>query len=120
MISRVLILSFCLVFNCFCQEIITDDDFQNKEGIILIEIWEAWNKPNECKWLHEIKNAEIFRMKARTQVAIKNGVVSLPTIILYENGYKVEKWEADLSFQLPERYKNQIQRSIDDLNISNF
>ena len=120
MIGKLLTIFFLINISLFGQAIIKSDDFKDADGIVIIEFWEDWNKTNECKWLKELDGVSAYRMKMSTTLSKKIDVKVLPTLVLFDEQEIVDKWEADITFQLPKGTRKKVQEKIDDLNISKF
>ncbi len=81
-----------------------EEEVLNSEGLILVDYWGDSCEP--CKELmpdiealsekygEKIKFTKLNTSKAR-RVAISQGVLGLPTIILYRNGQKIEEVNRD-------------------------
>tara|TARA_R100001594_G_scaffold11802_1_gene26426 strand:+ start:641 stop:1003 length:363 start_codon:yes stop_codon:yes gene_type:complete len=99
LLSIFLLLSFTL----FSQEIITEEQFDKKlnEDIVLIEFYAEWNKSN-CVDLKEFKDIKTYMVNIDESPTLKTTyeILSVPTIIIFYNKEIIEKYEADLTFQL--------------------
>lgn len=115
-----LILIFFISYNAFSQDIIDTKKFESTDGIVLIEFWEDWNKNNQCKWLKDLEGVSCYRMRMNSSLAKKMKVSVLPTLVLFDESQYVEKWEGDITFSLPSGTKKRVQKSVDELNISQF
>ena len=120
MIGKLIIYLFFIPCFCFSQSLIKSDDLKHLDGLILIEFWEKWNEPNECKWLNKIDGVESYRMRLSSSLAKKLSIKVLPTLVLWENDEVIENWEGDITFKLPEGTRKKVQSKVDDLNISKF
>jgi len=118
------IIFFLLVFSLGCnsQTILDDKTFsKTKSGITVVEFWSDWNKKNECYWLEQISDAKTYRIDLETKTADDFKIKVLPTIIVFNNGEEVDRFEGDISFQLcPKRTPKKVQRIIDELMINKF
>lgn len=120
MIGKLIVSLFFIPTICLCQSLIKSDDLKHVDGLILIEFWEKWNAPNECKWLSKIDGVECFRMGLSSKLAKKLEIKVLPTLVLWENDEIIETWEGDITFQLPKGTQKKVQSKVDELNISKF
>lgn len=120
-IGLVLIL---MLFSLTCngQAVITDKTFtKSQSGITVVEFWSDWNKENECFWLEEISDAKTFRIDLESETAEEYKIKVLPTLIVFNNGEEVERFEGNISFQLcPRRTPKKVQKVIDGLMINKF
>ena len=98
-----LIILFLICVNSFSQTIISEAEFDDKlkEDIVVIEFYADWNKDN-CVDLSEFKNVSTYLINIEDSPELTNiyKVLSVPTVIVFNNKEVVGKYEADLTFQL--------------------
>ena len=118
----VIILLILVSITCNGQVLITDKTFnKSQSGITVVEFWSEWNKENECFWLEEISNAKTYRIDLESETAENYEIKVLPTLIVFNNGEEVERFEGNISFQLcPRRTPKKVQKVIDGLMINKF
>ena len=104
------------------QTIVTDKNFsKTNQGITLVEFWAEWNKDNECKWITSIDNTKSFRINLESETAKEYDISVLPTIIVFNNGEEIKRFEGDLSFKLcPKRTPKKIKKVVEKLLINKF
>jgi putative salt-induced outer membrane protein YdiY len=104
------------------QTIVNDKSFsKTNQGISLVEFWAEWNQANECKWITKIDNAKSFRINLESETAKEYEISVLPTIIVFNNGEEIERYEGDLSFKLcPKRTPKKIKKIVDKLLSQKF
>ena len=104
------------------QEFINGDfDDRIAKDVVAVEFWADWNKTNECFWLEEISDAKIYRIDLESQTAEDYGIKVLPTLIVFNNGEEVKRFEGNISFQLcPRRTPKKVQKVVDGLMINKF
>ena len=99
----ILILLLSLSFNTLAQQIINEGEFKEKlnEDIVLIEFYAEWNKDN-CVDLGEFKDVSSYMVNIEDcpSLASTYKIQSVPTILIFYNKEVVERYEADLTFQL--------------------
>jgi len=118
------ILIICLMFSymCFGQQMLTDKTFSDsQEGVTVVEFWANWNSANECVWLESIEDAEVYRIDLDTDAAKENKITVLPTVIVFDDGEEVERYEGDISFSLcPDKTPKKVQKEINELILDKF
>ena len=109
--------------NCNAQDFITTDNFDDKiaKDIIAIEFWAGWNSANEFAELETLKQCEKYRVDIGTNSKLQTdfSVISVPTVIIFDNGVEKERFAANIMFQL-EADKKTIQNSIDTIKLNKF
>ena len=80
----------------------------------------SWNSANDVKWFGEISDAEKKSMSIDdAAIQKKYEILIVPTIVIFDDGEEVERFQADLSFQM-QATREEIQEYIDELIISKF
>ena len=109
--------------NCNAQDFITTDNFDDKiaKDIIAIEFWAGWNSANEFAELETLKQCEKYRVDIGTNSKLQTNfsVISVPTVIIFDNGIEKERFAANIMFQL-EADKKTVQNSVDTIVLSKF
>jgi len=117
---------FCVIFlisvlfftiHCGGQTIVNDKTFHvTKKGVSVVEFWADWNKSNECNWIADILNAKSYRINLESQAASDYNISVLPTVIVFNNGQEVKRFEGNISFKLcPKRTPKKIQKEINNI-----
>ena len=117
-----LIVIFLFSLTVGAQTILTDKNFDNSQvGVTIVEFWAEWNSKNECIWLEDIEDAEAYRIDLNTSAAKDNDITVLPTVIIYNDGEEVKRYEGDISFSLcPETTPKKVQKEIEKLMLNKF
>ena len=104
------------------QTTLTDKNFDDsQEGVTVVEFWAEWNSANECVWLKDIEDADTYRIDLDSDAAKDNDITVLPTIIVFNDGEEVERYEGDISFSLcPEKTPKKVQKEINELMLNKF
>ena len=84
-----------------------------------------WNKANEVEWCHtEKKGLDDCKVKyidigKNPELQKKYEVVVVPTILIFQDGEEVERYQADISFKISAT-REEVQDEIDELIMSAF
>lgn len=81
----------------------------------------GWNAANEIEWVSKLTDCEIekFDIGTTPKTAQDYKVVVVPTIIIFQDGEEVERYQADISFKMTAT-KEEVQDYIDELIMSAF
>ena len=81
----------------------------------------AWNGANDITWVSKLSDCEVVKydIGAKPADAGKYKVVVVPTILIFQDGEEVERYQADLSFKM-EATREEVQDYIDELVMSAF
>lgn len=92
----------------------------NIKGVVVVHYNATWNKNNNYTEVAKLKDAKVVTAWIDKDNTIKEseGIRSLPTVILYEDGKEIRRWEAGLSFSLSIPYQ-EVQKEIDNLTGAN-
>ena len=97
----------------------------SQDGCVIVQVNAEWNKAaamdlgklNNCKWF----NASIDNKEYGAAIAKEWKIKSVPTIIMFEYGKEVKRFEAGLSFNLDEdKIKKEINNEIDKIMLRRF
>ena len=109
--------------NCNAQGFINEENFDDKiaKDIIAVEFWAGWNSANEFTELEKLKQCEKYRVDigVNSKLQTEFSVISVPTVIIFDNGVEKERFAANIMFQL-EADKKTIQNSIDTIKLNKF
>ena len=81
----------------------------------------GWNSANDVQWVEKLSDCDIAKVDIATDPKIqqKHNVVVVPTIIIFQDGEEVKRFQADLSFKIAAT-KEDLQDYIDELIMSAF
>ena len=81
----------------------------------------AWNAANEIEWVEKLTDCDIekYDIGTKPEDAGKYKVVVVPTILIFQDGEEVERYQADISFKMSAT-REEIQDKIDELIMSAF
>mgnify|MGYP003132376044 CR=1 FL=1 len=111
---------FLFPFIIFSQEVITEDNFETKinKDIVVVEFYAEWNKDN-CVDLKVFKDVDSYMVNIEDcpNLAKEYKILSVPTLIVFNNKKVVEKYCADLTFQLSTK---KAQKKVEELVLKKF
>jgi len=80
----------------------------------------GWNEANGVEWFSKIKDCDTKSLLIEdNNNQSKNEIAIVPTIIIFDDGEEVKRFQADLSFKMVATRK-EVQEYIDELIISKF
>jgi len=89
--------------------------------IKVVQFNAGWNKANEVEWITKLTDCETdyVDVAVKPDIQKENSVVVVPTIIVFQDGKEVKRFQADLSFKMSATRK-EVQDFIDELIFSDF
>lgn len=81
----------------------------------------AWNADNDIEWIDDLSDCDIekYDIGANPTDAGKYQVVVVPTILIFQDGEEVKRYQADISFKMSAT-REEVQDEIDELIMSAF
>ena len=80
----------------------------------------GWNEANDVEWFNKLSDAGKKSLSIDDQdIQKKYAIAIVPTIIVFDEGEEVKRFQADLSFKMVAT-REEIQEYIDELIISKF
>ena len=81
----------------------------------------GWNSANEVEWVEKLSDCDIAYVDVAKSPDLqkKHNVVVIPTIIVFQDGEEIKRFQADLSFKMAAT-KKEVQDYIDELIMSDF
>ena len=80
----------------------------------------GWNEANDVEWFDKLSDAGKKSLSIDSiEIQKKYAIAIVPTIIIFDDGEEVKRFQADLSFKMVATRK-EIQEYIDELIISKF
>ena len=110
-ISIILFLGLCLVAKS--QDI-------PGEGLVVVEFNAPFSN-SKCEYLEKLSDIDIARIDISKDPKIgpKHKVVVVPTLIIFNNGEEVARFQANIMMQL-ETPKKEVQEAIDEILMESF
>ena len=99
--------------------------FLSQNNCVVIQVNADWNarasidlgKMKNCVWF----NASIDNPEYGAVIASEWKIASVPTILMFEKGKEIKRWEAGLSFALnADDIKKEIKNEIDEIMLRSF
>lgn len=91
-------------------------------GQIEVKYFNAgWNAANEIEWVDKLTDCDIekYDIGTKPEDAGKFKVVVVPTILIFQDGEEVKRYQADISFKMSAT-REEVQDEIDELIMSAF
>ena len=80
----------------------------------------GWNSANDVEWFDKISDAGKKSLSIDdADIQKKYAIAIVPTIIVFDEGEEVKRFQADLSFKM-QATREEIQEYIDELIMSKF
>jgi len=80
----------------------------------------SWNSDNDVEWFDKLSDANKKNLSIDDgDIQTKYSIAIVPTIIVFDDGEEVKRYQADLSFKMVAT-REEIQEYIDELIISKF
>ena len=80
----------------------------------------GWNEANDVEWFNKLSDAGKKSLSIDDQdIQKKYAIAIVPTIIVFDDGEEVKRFQADLSFKMVAT-REEVQEYIDELIISKF
>ena len=80
----------------------------------------GWNSANDVEWFNKLSDANKKSLSIDDgDIQAKYSIAIVPTIIVFDDGEEVKRYQADLSFKM-QATREEIQEYIDELIISKF
>ena len=81
----------------------------------------GWNSSNNVEWVEELTDCEVsyIDIAVKPKQQVKNKIEVVPTIIIFDEGEEIERFQADISFSI-KATREEIQEIIDELIVNKF
>jgi len=111
MIKKITLLLIAFTLCSFASNTIS------KKGIVLVHYNASFNAKNNYVDVVKIKDAKIFRASIDGDSSLKRDerIKSVPTVILYNNGKEIFRWEAGINLSLSHIDYHDIQKEVDKI-----
>jgi len=81
----------------------------------------GWNSANDVEWIGDLENCKIKRCDIATDTKAQNKweIVVVPTIIIFNEGEEVKRYQADISFSMKATLE-EVQEKINEIYGDDF
>ena len=81
----------------------------------------GWNSSNDVKWVNDLTDCKVKKcdIAKDTDAQSKWEVVVVPTIIIFNEGEEVKRYQADISFSM-KATKEEVQEAINEILMDQF
>ena len=81
----------------------------------------SWNATNNVTWLKSLTdcNVKYYDITKYPELQKKYKVLVVPTIVVFQDGEEIERYQADISFKMPAT-KSEVQEAIDEAIMGGF
>ena len=91
------------------------------DGLCVVQFNAGFNEANKVAWLGELSDCEtkFIDIQKDAKAAGKYKIVVVPTLVIYNNGEEVERFQANIMMQM-EATKKDVQGKIDEILMEDF
>ena len=91
------------------------------DGICVAEFNASFNAQNSVPWIEKLNDCTTTRVDIAAAPALQaeHKIVVVPTVIVFNNGEEVERFQANIMMTMEES-KSDVQDSIDEIIMSDF
>ena len=115
LIYLLVLFSLFIVGNANGQSLKLGDD------LTVVHFNAGWNSANNVKWVNNLNDIKVKKcdIAVDTKSASKHEIIVVPTIIIFNHGKEIKRYQADISFSI-KATRSQIQSKIDDILMESF
>ena len=94
------------------------------DKLCVVEFNASFNQQNSVEWLGDLTDCKIDRIsidanKTTQQQQVDYGIVVVPTIIIFNDGKEVKRFQANIMMTM-EATKKEVQEKIDEILMDSF
>ena len=88
------------------------------DGVTVVHFNAGWNASADVKWVKDLEECKIKYCDIATDIKAKDKheIVVVPTIIIFNEGKEVKRYQADISFSMKATQKD-VQEKIDEIQM---
>jgi len=93
----------------------------NDNGICVVQFNAGFNEANKVSWVNELNECttKFIDIQKDAAAAGKYKIVVVPTIVIYNEGEEVSRFQANIMMQM-EATKKEVQNKIDEIIMESF
>ena len=90
-------------------------------GVCVVEFNASFNAVNSVDWIDELSDCIGRRVDIAAEPALQkeHKIVVVPTVIVFNDGEEVERFQANIMMQL-EATQDEVQEAVDEIIMSDF
>ena len=90
-------------------------------GVCVVEFNASFNEANSVDWIDKLSDCEGKRVDigAEPDLQKEHKIVVVPTVIIFNDGEEVERFQANIMMQL-EATQDDVQEAVDEIIMSDF
>ena len=90
-------------------------------GVCVVEFNASFNALNSVDWIDELSDCKGRRVDIAAEPALQkeHKIVVVPTVIVFNDGEEVERFQANIMMQL-EATQDEVQEAVDEIIMSDF
>tara|TARA_R110001583_G_scaffold79545_2_gene214935 strand:+ start:87 stop:467 length:381 start_codon:yes stop_codon:yes gene_type:complete len=91
------------------------------DGVCVVQFNAGFNKTNKVTWVNDLEECEtkFIDIQTDTKAAGKYKIVVVPTIVIYNGGEEVERFQANIMMTM-EATKKEVQEKVDEVIMDAF
>jgi len=92
-----------------------------EDGLCAVQFNAGFNEANKVTWMGELNDCstKFIDIQTDAKAAAKYKIVVVPTIVIYNNGEEVARFQANIMMKM-EATKKEVQGKIDEIIMENF
>jgi len=118
---RLFLVYLLVLFFLFIVGNVNSQTLKLGDDLTVVHFNAGWNAANNVKWVNSLNDIKVKRcdIATDTKSASKHEIIVVPTIIIFNHGKEIKRYQADISFSMKVT-KYQIQSKIDDILMESF
>ena len=112
---------YVLILICMLFGLTASAQAPCKDELCVVQYNANWNAGKSVDWLSKLTDCKVkeIDIATDTEAAGKYKIVVVPTIVIYNNGEEVKRFQANIMMEM-EATKKDVQSAIDDIIMEGF